>query len=74
MEAGRRGAADRFEREQAYADNAIYTYDEPQGTRYTKGQDPMATKRSKRSVAMIHRKYKGFVQALVLPQTRQLFP
>ena len=36
--------SDRAEREQAFADNAIYRHDEPQGVRYTKGSSPTATK------------------------------
>ncbi len=47
--------AERTEREQAYADNAIYRHDEPQGTRYTKGTSVMATKRSWQSLDAILR-------------------
>ena len=47
--------SDRSEREQAYADNAIYRHDEPQGTRYTKGTSARATKRSWQSLDAILR-------------------
>jgi hypothetical protein len=47
--------ADRSAREQAYADNAIYRHDEPQGTRYTKGTNALATKRSWQSLDAILR-------------------
>ncbi len=47
--------SDRSAREQAYADNAIYRHAEPQGTRYTKGTSPMATKRSWQSLDVILR-------------------
>jgi hypothetical protein len=47
--------SDRSAREQAYADNAIYRHDEPQGTRYTKGTSQMATKRSWQSLDAILR-------------------
>lgn len=46
---------DREDRERAYADNAIYRHDEPQGTRYTKGSSPTATKRSWQSLDAILR-------------------
>jgi hypothetical protein len=47
--------SDRSVREQAYADNAIYQHDEPQGTRYTKGTSKLATKRSWQSLDAILR-------------------
>jgi hypothetical protein len=47
--------SDRSAREQAYADNAIYRHDEPQGTRYTKGTSNLATKRSWQSLDAILR-------------------
>lgn len=47
--------SDRSEREQAYADNAIYRHDEPQGMRYTKGTSDRATKRSWQSLDVILR-------------------
>jgi hypothetical protein len=47
--------SDRSVREQAYADNAIYRHDEPQGTRYTKGTSELATKRSWQSLDAILR-------------------
>ncbi len=47
--------SDRSARAQAYADNAIVSFDEPQGTRYTKGHDAMATKRSWQSLDAILR-------------------
>ncbi|MEM9455258.1 MAG: hypothetical protein AAGF11_13840 [Myxococcota bacterium] len=47
--------SDRAQREQAYADNAIYVHDEPQGTRYTKGTSVRATKRSWQSLDAILR-------------------
>ncbi|MCA9709532.1 MAG: hypothetical protein KDK70_27085 [Myxococcales bacterium] len=47
--------SDRGEREQAYADHAIYTHDEPQGTRYTKGTSRTAIKRSWQSLDAILR-------------------
>ena len=46
---------DRDQREQAYADNAIYVHEEPQGTRYTKGTSVRATKRSWQSLDAILR-------------------
>ncbi|MCA9652153.1 MAG: hypothetical protein H6712_04740 [Myxococcales bacterium] len=46
---------DREDRERAYADNAIYRHDEPQGTRYTKGTTEIATKRSWQSLDAILR-------------------
>lgn len=49
------GASDRGEREQLYADNAIAEHDEPQGMRYTKGTDPLSTKRSWQSLDVILR-------------------
>jgi hypothetical protein len=47
--------SDRSVRERAYADNAIYRHDEPQGTRYTKGTSDLATKRSWQSLDAILR-------------------
>ena len=47
--------ADREVREQAFADNAIYRHEEPQGIRYTKGTSVMATKRSWQSLDAILR-------------------
>lgn len=47
--------SDRSAREQAYADNAIYRHDEPQGARYTKGTSETATKRSWQSLDAILR-------------------
>lgn len=47
--------SDRGEREQAYADNAIYQHEEPQGLRYTKGTSQVATKRSWQSLDTILR-------------------
>lgn len=49
------GLSDRSEREQAYADNAIYRHEEPQGMRYTKGTEPTATKRSWQSLDAVLR-------------------
>lgn len=46
---------DRSDREQAYADNVIVAHDEPQGTRYTKGDSNRVTKRSWQSLDAILR-------------------
>lgn len=46
---------DREQREQAFTDNQIVIHEQPQGTRYTKGQSPMATKRSWQSLDAILR-------------------
>lgn len=46
---------DREDRERAFADNAIYRHDEPQGMRYTKGTSPTSTKRSWQSLDAILR-------------------
>lgn len=46
---------DREDRERAFADSAIYRHEQPQGIRYTKGTDPMATKRSWQSLDAILR-------------------
>ncbi|MCX4241064.1 hypothetical protein [Paraliomyxa miuraensis] len=48
-------SSDRQQREQAYADNAIYRHEEPQGMRYTKGTSELATKRSWQSLDAILR-------------------
>lgn len=46
---------DREEREAAYERNAIYKHAEPQGTRYTKGNDDASTRRSWQSLDVILR-------------------
>ena len=62
--------SDRAEREQAYADNAIYVYDEPQGQRYTKGQNPMHTRRSWQSLDAILRSDASASRALPTREMR----
>ena len=47
--------ADRAQREQLYAENVIVKHDEPQGARYTKGENPMANKRSWQSLDAVLR-------------------
>jgi len=47
--------SDRGEREQLYAENVIVKHDEPQGARYTKGENPMASKRSWQSLDAVLR-------------------
>jgi hypothetical protein len=56
--------SDRDAREAAYADNAIYVHDEPQGKRYTKGTHPHATKRSWQSLDVVLRSDKNAAAAL----------
>ncbi|MBL4687717.1 MAG: hypothetical protein JKY37_24185 [Nannocystaceae bacterium] len=47
--------SDRGAREQLYEDNAIVKHDQPQGMRYTKGNDLQATKRSWQSLDAVLR-------------------
>lgn len=47
--------SDRGQREQLYAENVIVKHDEPQGARYTKGENPMANKRSWQSLDAVLR-------------------
>jgi hypothetical protein len=61
---------DRDEREQAYADNAIYRHSEPQGIRYTKGTDRGAQKRSWQSLDKILRSDASASAALPRRQLR----
>ncbi|MCH9685340.1 MAG: hypothetical protein K0V04_28145 [Deltaproteobacteria bacterium] len=61
---------DRADREQAFADNAIYRHDEPQGTRYTKGTSVMATKRSWQSLDAILRSDASSSAALPVREMR----
>ncbi len=56
--------SDRQAREEAYAANAIYEYDEPQGKRYTKGTHPHATKRSWQSLDVVLRSDQNSAAAL----------
>jgi hypothetical protein len=62
--------SDRSAREQAYADNAIYRHDEPQGTRYTKGTSNLATKRSWQSLDAILRSDASSAAALPTREMR----
>lgn len=62
--------SDRSTREQAYADNAIYPHDEPQGTRYTKGTSVTATKRSWQSLDAILRSDASSAAALPTREMR----
>jgi hypothetical protein len=56
--------SDRTEREALYADNAIYEHAEPQGTRYTKGTHPHATRRSWQSLDAVLRSDQNSAAAL----------
>jgi hypothetical protein len=62
--------SDRSVREQAYADNAIYRHDEPQGARYTKGTSQTATKRSWQSLDAILRSDASSAAALPTREMR----
>lgn len=62
---------DRAEREKALKENWIFRHEEPQGTRYTKGLHPMATKRSWQSLDAILRSEKNSSEALPYKELRR---
>jgi hypothetical protein len=62
---------DRAEREKALKENWIFRHEEPQGTRYTKGLHPMATKRSWQSLDAILRSEKNSAEALPYKELRR---
>jgi hypothetical protein len=62
---------DRAEREQALKDNWIFRHEEPQGTRYTKGLHPQATKRSWQSLDAILRSERNSAEALPYKELRR---
>jgi hypothetical protein len=64
-------AADREEREQLYAQNAIYKHSLPQGTRYTKGTSRSAERRSWQSLDAILRSDRNASNALPTKQMRR---
>lgn len=61
----------RAERDQAFKDNTIYRHEEPQGTRYTKGNESGTTKRSWQSLDMILRSDENSSAALPAKQMRR---
>lgn len=62
--------AERDAREKAYAENAIYRHDLPQGTRYTKGTSQTAEKRSWQSLDAVLRSDAASFAALPQRQLR----
>lgn len=62
---------DRAEREKALKDNWIFRHEEPQGTRYTKGLHPLATKRSWQSLDAVLRSEKNSAEALPYKELRR---
>ncbi|MDC0675522.1 hypothetical protein [Nannocystis radixulma] len=62
---------DRAEREKALKENWIFRHEEPQGTRYTKGLHPLATKRSWQSLDAILRSEKNAAEALPYKELRR---
>ncbi|PCC73271.1 hypothetical protein SAMN02745121_03002 [Nannocystis exedens] len=62
---------DRAEREKALKENWIFRHEEPQGTRYTKGLHPLATKRSWQSLDAILRSDKNSAEALPYKELRR---
>jgi hypothetical protein len=63
--------AARGEREQAFRDNTIYRHEEPQGTRYTKGNIDGSTKRSWQSLDAVLRSDENSSAALPVKQLRR---
>jgi hypothetical protein len=61
----------RTERDQAFKDNLIYRHEEPQGTRYTKGNESGTTKRSWQSLDTILRSDENSSAALPAKQLRR---
>jgi len=62
---------DRAEREKALKENWIFRHEEPQGTRYTKGLHPQATKRSWQSLDAILRSDPNSAEALPYKEMRR---
>lgn len=65
------GIRDRAEREKALKENWIFRHEEPQGTRYTKGLHPLATKRSWQSLDAILRSERNSAEALPYKELRR---
>jgi len=61
----------RRERDQVFHDNAIYRHEEPQGTRYTKGNLDAAPKRSWQSLDAVLRSDQNSAEALPAKQMRR---
>jgi hypothetical protein len=61
----------RTERDQAFKDNTIYRHEEPQGTRYTKGNESGTPKRSWQSLDAILRSDENSSAALPAKQLRR---
>ena len=64
-------AVSRRERDQLQSDNTIYRHQEPQGTRYTKGNDPSTPRRSWQSLDAILRSDANSSAALPAKQLRR---
>jgi hypothetical protein len=62
---------DRAEREKQLKENWVFRHEEPQGTRYTKGLHPMATKRSWQSLDAVLRSDRNASAALPYKQLRR---
>lgn len=62
---------DRAERDKLLRENWVYRHEEPQGTRYTKGQHPAATKRSWQSLDAVLRSDRNSSDALPYRELRR---
>lgn len=62
---------DRAERDKLLRENWVYRHEEPQGTRYTKGQHPAATKRSWQSLDAVLRSDRNSSDALPYKELRR---